>query len=363
MRIGIDYRPALDVRGGIGVYVRELADALRRHAPEDELALFGHRLRRPAREGVQVPAGATLHRRRVPAPVLEVAGRVGLGADRLLGGVDVLHATDYAPFAATHAPLVATIHDVCFLTLPDCYPVELGERLATVTERLVREATRILVPSERVRDELLLHTAADAARLRVVPHGPPRLPDVDAATPAPIAGRYVLCVATVQPRKNLARLLDAYAGLREAHADVGLVVAGPAGWSSDDLQAELRTQTGVTWLPDADRAALAALYRSAAAVAYPSLGEGFGFPVLEAWQAGVPVLVGADTASSDLGGDGALAVDPYDPVAIVRGLRSLLEDDETRASLVATGRRRLADYSWERTAAATRAVYVEATEA
>lgn len=363
MRIGIDYRPALDVRGGIGVYVHELVEALRLHAPRDALALFGHRLRRPAGAVADVPAGATLHRRRVPAPLLAVAGRVGLGADRLMGGVDVLHATDYVPLASSRAPLVATIHDVCFLTLPDCYPEALGERLATATDRLVEAAARIIVPSARVRDELLLHTLAEAERVRVVPHGPPRLPTPVAAARPPVEGRYLLCVATVQPRKNLARLLDAFAGVREAHDDVSLVVAGPPGWGSEALQEELRTTERVCWLPAVDRRGLAALYRDAAAVAYPSLGEGFGFPVLEAWQAGVPILVGAHTAAADLGGDAALAVDPYDPAAIARGLLALLEDDDRRGACVAAGTRALDAYSWARTAADTHAVYREALEA
>lgn len=360
MRIGIDYRPALDVRGGIGVYVQELAAALRAHAPEDELELFGHRLRGPAETTrTAVPEGATLHRRRVPAPVLDLAGKVGFGADRLLGDVDVLHATDYVPITSTRAPLVATIHDVCFHTLPACYEPALRERLARVTDDLVARAARVIVPCARVRDELLAHTGASADQVRVVPHGPPALVLAGDATALEEPG-YVLCVATVQPRKNIDGLLDAFALLREQHTGARLVVAGAAGWDSGALEARLGVQAGVTWYADVDREAIGTLYAGAAAVAYPSFGEGFGFPVLEAWHAGAPLLVGADTASADLAGSGALAVDPHDAQALAAGLRTLLDGGADVARMIEEGRARLAGFSWARTAAATRAVYAEA---
>lgn len=360
MRIGIDYRPALDARGGIGVYVRELAVALREHAPEDDLELFGHRLRRPAAPApADVPEGARLHRRRLPAAVLDLAGHLGFGADRMLGDVDVLHATDYVPLASTRAPLVATIHDVCFHTLPEAYDPDLRARLASVTDELVACAARVIVPCARVRKELLAHTAASADRVRVVPHGPPRLAARADAAPV-VDGPYVLCVATVQPRKNLTRLLDAFRLVRARHGDVALVVVGGLGWGSADVASRLRAEAGVHWLEAAERDTVATCYRDARVVAYPSLGEGFGFPVLEAWTSGVPVLVGRDTAAADVGADAALAVDPYDVDAIVAGLTRLLEDATLRARLVAAGTQRRAGYGWARTAAATRAVYAEA---
>ncbi|MDF1702607.1 MAG: glycosyltransferase family 1 protein [Planctomycetota bacterium] len=361
MRIGIDYRPALDARGGIGVYVRELSAALRAHAPDDELELFGHRLRRPRAPAVSsVPRGARLHRRRVPAPVLALAARAGFGADRLLGTVDVLHATDYAPLHASHAPLVATIHDVCFHTLPDCYEPALRARLARVTDDLVARASHIIVPCARVRDELLAHTAAEAACVHVVPHGAPGLQATEAGR-VPFGARpYILCVATIQPRKNLLRLLDAFRAVRAQRPDTQLVVVGPAGWASAPIEARLAGDPGVWWEPCVPRARVAQLYRGASVVAYPSLGEGFGFPVLEAWSMDVPVVVGADTAASDLAAGGALAVDPRDADAVAAGLLRVLEDEVLAGALVETGHARLAEFTWERTASQTRAVYAEA---
>ncbi|MDA1196098.1 MAG: glycosyltransferase family 1 protein, partial [Planctomycetota bacterium] len=286
MRIGIDFRPALASAGGIGVYVRELTDALAALGSGDSFELFGHRLRQPSGTHL-APAGARLRRRRVPAPVLALASRAGYGADRMLGGVDVLLATDYAPLRASRAPLVATIHDVCFHTLPACYPARLRRRLARVTADLVQRAVRILVPTERVRAEVLAHTAAEADRVRVVPHGVPVLP---AAAPATDLGRYVLFLSTVQPRKNLGRLLDAFEAVRVAQPDARLVVAGPAGWDSAAVIARAQALPGVTFLGAVDRTRAAALVRGAAVLAYPSLGEGFGLPVLEGLAAGVPVL-------------------------------------------------------------------------
>ena len=151
MRIGIDHRPALFGRGGIAVYVRELVAALAQVAPDDELELFAHRFRRPHGETGEVPQAPNVrvHEKRIPAQALTLAERAGLGADRLLGDVDVLHLTDYVPLGSTRAPVVATIHDVLFEQVPECYPGVLRRRLRGVTSRIVRDADQLIVPSAR----------------------------------------------------------------------------------------------------------------------------------------------------------------------------------------------------------------------
>ena len=361
MRIGIDYRPALDGRGGIAVYVRELVAALAAHCPKDEMALFGHRLRRPVPgTTVGVPGRATLHRRRIPAPVLALAGHVGLGADLLVGGADVVHATDYVFLDPGRAPLVATIHDVCFETLPDCYTSAQRKQLAAATRRLVARAARIVVPVARVATELVEHFPAAAGKVDVVAHGPRALPD---APPVRHGTCHVLFVGTLQPRKNLLRVLEASDHLVARHPGARLVVAGGRGWRDKDLVEGIRSRAHVIWEDHVGPERLSALLRGARALAAPALGEGFGLAVLEAMAQGVAVVVGAETAAADVAQDGGLAVDAYDVDALAEALLRLVEDDALHARIAAAGRARAATYSWRRAAEETRAVYQRAVDA
>lgn len=284
--------------------------------------------------------------------------RFGFGVDRLAGGADLVHATDFVslPVRLRGLPLVATVHDVLFEDLPGCYTADMRRGLRTVTERLVRRATRLIVPSVRSRDALLAHHAVDPATIDVIEHGVPGLPD---AAPAREYGPdYVLFVGTLEPRKNLARLLAAHARLdARVDARVRLVVAGARGWMDDALVEDLASRPRVHWEPAAGAARLAALYRGARLLAYPSLGEGFGLPVLEAMSEGLPVVVGADTACADLAGDAGLAVDPLDVDALAGALQRLLDDVPLGRALGERGRLRAANYTWARAARATRVTY------
>ncbi len=363
MRIGIDYRPGLYGRGGIAIYVRELVAAWPEVHPDDQLCLYGHQLRRRVvrtpTDGVPPPATADLRAGRLPSRALPWLARVGVGADTLLGGVDVLHWTDYSTLPSRGAPVVATIHDCLFEELPDCYTPEMWEGLRATTARIFARATQVIVPSTRTRDSALRHFHADPARLHVVPHGARTLPAVD---PEQRARPYVLSVGTLEPRKNQLRLIRAF---RRALGDSGeaeLVLVGSRGWLDNDLHAALAEAPAgsITWLDAVGPTRLSALYAGASAVAYPSLGEGFGLPVLEALHAQQPLLVGSDTACSDLAGEAAIAVDPHSEHALAEGLVRLVGDETLRESLRQRGAEIAARYTWQATARATRAVYQEA---
>lgn len=358
MRVGLDWRPTYGQRGGIPVYVRRLAEAYAARFPHDELRLYGHQLRRRASGPAGArPAGARLHDTRLPSRAADALARLGVGADRLVGGCDVFHLTDYAWLRPTQAPLVATVHDVLFLELPRCYTPGMRRGLSIFTRRVVRVAARIVVPSVRAKVALVERLGADPDRVDVVPHGPRDLPEVPAARePRP----YLLSVGTLEPRKNHARLLDAHARLRSFGAEVDLVVAGASGWLDDDLRARLATSPGVRYEGAVSDARLCALYRGALALAYPSLGEGFGLPVLEGLHLGVPVVTSAGTACADVAGESALLVDPYDVDALTDGLARVVADKALRDDLVRRGRARAAEFTWERTAEATRATYARA---
>lgn len=359
MRVGLDLRPAVYGRGGIARYAQRIAGALAQAFPSDRFAWYAHRLRERAarRPLAAVPANVRLHERRWPSLATEASARFGLGADRLLGGVDVLHWTDFVPLRSTRAAVVATVHDVLWTTLPECYAPGMASALDAFLRRARRQVTRFLVPSERVRRELSVRRDVPPERIDVVPHGAPDLPEGPAA---PGRGVYVLCVGTLEPRKNHLRLLQALDRVRARGRDVRLVLVGARGWLDDAVVAAVAARPWVAWERAADEAQKAALLRGARVLAYPSLGEGFGLPVLEGFAAGVPVLVGADTACSDLAGDAALAVDPYDPEALAAGLERLLDDEPLCRGLVERGRAVAAAHTWEAAARGTHACYERA---
>jgi len=172
----------------------------------------------------------------------------------------------------------------------------------------------------------------------------------------------VLALGTLEPRKNLARTLDAHARALARGLDVDLVVAGAVGWQCDALVARLRSAPRVRWEERPDDARLARLLAGARALLYPSLGEGFGLPVLEGMSQGVPVVTSAGTACADVAEGGALLVDPYDVDALADALRRVVEDRALAVALVARGRARAATFSWARTAEGTRAAWARAAD-
>jgi glycosyltransferase involved in cell wall biosynthesis len=177
-----------------------------------------------------------------------------------------------------------------------------------------------------------------------------------------LGGRYVLSVGTLEPRKNLPRLLEAFARLTAngRHADVTLAVVGPAGWGESLAEPVARLGDRVRLVGFVPRGDLAPLYRGAAVVCYPSLWEGYGLPVAEALAAGAPVVTSAGTATEELvaGGVG-LVVDPHDPDAIAAALAKVLDDDDVADRLRRAARKRAAETTWATTAALTIAAYEE----
>src|SRR5207248_9487007 len=181
----------------------------------------------------------------------------------------------------------------------------------------------VIVPSGTTRDDLLTaYPALDAARLHVVPEAAGSLGPRAAALPGGLAPGFLLAVGTVEPRKNYPRLVAAYRRLRDAPP---LVVVGREGWSYGEALEQLRSTPGVRLLGHVSDAELLGLYRSAGALAFPSLYEGFGLPLLEAMREGLPALIGSRGALPELAGDGARAVDAEDETAIARGLQQLLD--------------------------------------
>lgn len=283
--------------------------------------------------------------------------------ERLTGPVDVVHATAIA-VPPTKAPLVVTIHDLAFLAEPD-HATRHGNRFFRRGAALARRhADLVLVPSEATAVECR-DAGFDSDRLRVVPWGVEARPSSGEHN-AEVCARYglerpfVLFVGTVEPRKNLATLVEAMAMLGDR--DLDLVVAGPEGWNEDlDARARQLDGTGVTMrrLGFVTHEDLPALFASCAAFCFPSLREGFGLPVLEAMAHGAPVVTSLVSATAEVAGDAALLVDPLDPSEVAAAIAQVVDTAETADDLRRRGRARAAGFTWERTAELTAAAYAE----
>jgi glycosyltransferase involved in cell wall biosynthesis len=257
--------------------------------------------------------------------------------------LDVLHCPTYRGPVWPSAPLVVTVHDLAVLRHPETFNRWTRTYSPIVVPRVLRAARRVIAVSEFTRSELveLLHVPDE--KIRVVPNGVEDgfEPDGPAAD-----GDYVLAVGTLEPRKNLARLVEA-----ARRTDVELRVVGARGWG--DVRVE---GNGVRWLGEVPDEELAKLYRGAMCLAYPSLYEGFGIPVLEAMACGTPVVTSAGGATEEVAGGAAVLVDPLDPGSIAGGIEEAVA---RREELRRNGLDRARRFTWADSARATEAVYRE----
>jgi len=311
VRVGVDTSPLTQTRAGTARHVRGLLGALRdRPGLELELLSFGG----PGR----------------PASVSRDAVWYPLVLGRRARSLDVLHCTTFRGPVRTEVPTVLTVHDLAILRAPEVFPRwhRLYGRVGL--RRVLRAATAIVAVSEFSRDETIELVGVQPERIRVVPHGvdPVFTPDGPRTD-----GDYVLAVATLEPRKNLRRAVEA---AREA--GVELRVVGAQGWGGVEVDG---------WVGEIPDAELATLYRGAGCLLYPSLYEGFGLPVLEAMACGTPVVTSAATAMEEIAGGAAVLVDPLDVASIANGIG---EGIRRRDELVAAGLARAGAFTWQRTA-------------
>ncbi len=317
LRVGIDVSPLELTRAGTARYVRNLLARL---------------------EGVEINPHSMPGSSRAAKVARDTAwylGALPLAARK----DDVLHCTGHRGPLLSSTPLVVTVHDLAVIRHPDTFNRWTRGYSRALLPRLARSAARVIAVSEFTARESVELLGVDEDRVRVIPHGvePQFSPEGPAAE-----GDYVLFVGTREPRKNLDRLAEA-----ARLVDIELRVVGDPGWG----------RVGVESLGFVDDAELARLYRGAACLAYPSLYEGFGLPVLEAMACGTPVVTSADSAPAELAGDAAVLVDPLDVESIAAGIReAIARRDELRAA----GLERASDFTWDKAAKATADVYREA---
>jgi glycosyltransferase involved in cell wall biosynthesis len=347
------------VPGGTAVASVEMARALAALHVEVVGVSAKHREPADARwdvpfEIAQLPLARPLlyeswHRLRVPK------------VERATGPVDVIHATTMAIPPKT-APLVVTVHDLAWIDNPSHFTSRGLRFFRRGFDLVCREADLVLCPSGTTLRACADH-GVDRSRLRLVPLGVNAAPapsdDVERVRAAyGLIGPYVMWTGTIEPRKNLKNLVAAFASLDE---DVSLVLVGPRGWNEDldAVVAPVRERVkALGFVPDVD---LGPLYAGADVFCYPSLLEGFGFPVLEAMAQGTPVVTSAGTSTEELARDASVLVDPRDPEDMAAGLRKVLDDSEYAEGLAEAGRARAAEYPWSRTAELLLEAYVEVT--
>ena len=252
-------------------------------------------------------------------------------------------------------PAAVFVHDLAFRLHPEGVPWQQRLYMGWMLPRALRSAGAVLVPSQATRRDLLdAYPWVPSERVHAVPEGAGHLLGEPARLPLGLAPRgFLLSVGTVEPRKNAVRLVQAYARLRQRMPDAPelVLVGGEPYWADARALALLRETPGVRHLGHVDDATLLGLYRGALALAFPSLYEGFGLPLVEAMREGLPALVGNRGALPELAGGAALEVDPESVDDLADGLRRLVEDGALRRRLGATGRRRAAAFTWEAAAA------------
>ena len=363
MTIAFDARTILGPKTGDRTYTLNLMQTLPVVDEENQyLFLFD---REPEAHLIPVRANVSSYVRPWPGGKLWTAWGLPLTLARL--GVNLLHLQYIAPLVCP-CPYVTTVHDLSFLHYPTTFPPKDLLFLRLFVPLSVRQAALVLTGSESTKRDLIRYLNLPAGRVQVTPYGVgrefyPRCGEEQRQVRAKygLPRTFVLSVGVLQPRKNLERLLAAYCLLRkEGHPPPPLVITGKKGWSFASLfrraeEWDLRDAVIFTgYVPDED---LPALYSAAQLLAYPSLYEGFGLPVLEAMACGTPVVTSNVSALPEVAGAAAELVVPTQVESIAEGLWRLLASPQRRAELRHLGLQRARAFTWQRTAELTLAAY------
>ena len=345
MRILIDATSLLLRSAGIKTYTYHWIQHLWQQAGNEQILTF-------PRIGKLAPLN---HERSILSPAQTYPRLALLYAANLLPAVpllrwmtskvDVFHVSTQIWYPPRNTRLTATIHDMTGRLMPELHIPANVQAEASFAQNVLHRADRLIAVSENTRADAVRVLGLDPARVEVIYSGISEVYFDAAATPA--ARPYVLSVGTIEPRKNIDTLLDAWEGFR-LRDEFDLVIAGATGWASEKTLARLRANPrGVRYLGYVQEDELPGLTAGATAFIYPSLYEGFGFPVAQAMAARVPVITSNTSCLPEIAGDGALLLDPRSPAEIQAALEKLLTSPELQQRLRTAGRAHAEQYRWE----------------
>ncbi len=374
MRILVDYTSGIAQSAGIGRYTRNLVDAMLRLDHEDKFTLFSADKPSVSRGFPSAPNVRTVvgpisnkrmttlwHRFRAPLPI-----------DAIAGAADVFHSPDFSLPPVARARTVVTIHDLAFITNPECSVPSLRDYLLRVTPRAVQRADRIIAVSQRTAEDLVKLMGAPKEKITTIYLGvDPGLKRVDdftrlteVANQYGLRGPFILAVGTIEPRKNYERLIQAFAMVQgKPGAPAHLVIVGRKGWLYESVFETLegsRLGDSVRILENVPDSDLAAFYSMASMLVTPSLYEGFGIPPVEAMAYGLPVIVSDGGSLPEIVGDAGMVVPAKDVDALAGAMLRVTTDKTLRAEMSRRSLARAQRFDWGAAARATLVVYRDA---
>ena len=358
LRVAIDATPLMNRLTGVGVMTSALVTRFGR-APELDVSGYVVSWRARDRYELAMPHGATPLRLGWPARLVHQLWQRH-DVPRLVGPWDVVHGTNYVVPPTRTGARVVTVHDLTAWRFPDLVDRH-SRAYPTLLRRAVAGGAAVHCVSNAVADEVVGDLGVPSDVVHVIPNGFDRvLPGDPAAAQRWIGSPYVLAIGTIEPRKDYVGLIRAMASVWHEQPDVNLVIVGGDGWGINEFEAVARESSTanrlvrVGYVSARDKADLMS---GAELLVYPSVYEGFGLPVLEAMDSGLPVVATAVDAVAEVAGGGAELVAPGDPERLAAAILSVLTDCDHRSRLVAAGRARAATFSWDRTATAMIALY------
>jgi len=373
MRIALDGIPLNQELTGVGHYTLELARALANGSPADEVEIVSPLSFIPAPVDGS-PNGSPPNLQFVRANVGVITRHwwtIGLPRYVRKRAFDLFHGTNFEVPVWKKCPTVLTIHDLSLLLWPKVHEKARVRRARRRLPLMARAATMIITPGESVRAEVCEHLKIPPAKVVAIPEAPRSVfrrmaqgETLAARKRLGIADDFLLYVGTIEPRKNLLRLLQAFKDIAPERAGtLQLVLAGKKGWLTQDVF-DFVQRSGMSqaikftgYLDDEE---LCALYSSCRAFVYPSLYEGFGLPPLEAMACGAPVIASRIPSIEAVTGPAAWLVDPENVSELASSMRDLIGDRTRQRELSLAGLKRAGEFSWAETARLTHEVYAEA---
>lgn len=374
MKIVFDITPLERIQAGIGYYTFNLIKHIMRLAPEHQFSLFGRSGQEPNIGRVTAPLTTDreldIHLSKMPLKAYYYLWKYAKLSvpDLIIPGGDIFHGTSYLPLSSTHGKNIITIHDLYFLKEQKHVEQKARSFLPSEIKAAANLSDYIIADSESTRNDVinLLDISPDKVRAIPLASGENFIFLNDQEENRQIRVKYaggqpyILFVGTLEPRKNLVRLVQAFSLLKKKGCPHKLVLAGKRGWGFEEIFSTIRRlgleQEVCTpdYVPSEE---LTPLYNGADIFVYPSLYEGFGLPVIEAMACGTPVITSNTSSLPEVAGEAGILTDPEDIEGLAQAMAKVLEDGELRKTLREKGLKQAASFSWDKTAAQTLEVY------